>query len=365
MRAPGFEGASAQNPDNSVQWLAKRIVADRRFAEATVKFWWPAIMGSEVAEPPEDAGDADFDGRLLAANAQAAEVERLARGFRQGFQQGHPAYNLKDLLVEVVLSPWFRADAVTDGDPIRNVALRGAGANRLLTPEELTNKTAAVTGYRWGGRISRDSRRDIYPSRHRYGGELADKYELLYGGIDSDGITERARDLTAVMAGIAKRHAVQVSCAIVIREFYLWPEANRRLFAGIGRGMAPASDATAIRDKLVDLHDRLLGVRTTSNSPDVETTYRLFVDVSRRKQESERRWFPWWTCDFNDRSYFDGIVDTPLVEKVNEWGHTYYGWGDHVWDFMDGIDFSDPHSTAQAWAVVLAYLLMDYRYLYL
>ena len=56
MRAPGFDDKLAPNPANSVQWLAKQIVADKRFAEATVKFWWPAIMGSEVAEPPEGRG---------------------------------------------------------------------------------------------------------------------------------------------------------------------------------------------------------------------------------------------------------------------------------------------------------------------
>ena len=69
MRVPGFGGDAAPDSDNSVQWLAKRIVADERFAEATVTFWWPAIMGSEVAEPPEDEADADFEGLLLAANA--------------------------------------------------------------------------------------------------------------------------------------------------------------------------------------------------------------------------------------------------------------------------------------------------------
>ena len=126
MRAPGFAGKSAPNPDNSVQWLARQIVADERFAEAAVKFWWPAIMGSEVAEPPEDEGDADFEGLLLASNGQGAEVTRLANGFRRGFQ-GRAAYNLRDLLVEIVLSKWFRADAVEDGDPVRTVALRDAG----------------------------------------------------------------------------------------------------------------------------------------------------------------------------------------------------------------------------------------------
>ena len=113
MRVPGFGGKAGADPDNSVQWLARQIVADERFAEATVKFWWPAVMGSEVAEPPEDEGDADFEGLLLAANAQGAEVTRLARWIPARLP-GRPAYNLKDLLVEMVLSKWFRADAVED-----------------------------------------------------------------------------------------------------------------------------------------------------------------------------------------------------------------------------------------------------------
>ena len=120
MRTPGFADRLTPNSDNSVQWLAKQIVADARFAEATVKFWWPSIMGSEVAEPPEDEGDADFEGLLLVANAQSAEVTRLANGFRRGFQTGS-AYNLKDLLVEVVLSKWFRG---------RHRRGRGSGSRR-------------------------------------------------------------------------------------------------------------------------------------------------------------------------------------------------------------------------------------------
>ena len=88
MRTPGFGGELAPKSVDSLQWLARKIVADPRFAEATVKFWWPAIMSSEVAEPPAEEGDADFMGQLLAANAQSAEVKRLAQGFRQGFRFG-------------------------------------------------------------------------------------------------------------------------------------------------------------------------------------------------------------------------------------------------------------------------------------
>ena len=92
MRVPGFGGESVPDADHSLQWLAQQIVADDRFAEAAVKFWWPAIMGDEVAEPPEDENDAGFEGLLLASNAQAAEVARLAGGFRSGFHGGSP-YN--------------------------------------------------------------------------------------------------------------------------------------------------------------------------------------------------------------------------------------------------------------------------------
>ena len=497
MRTPGFADRLTPNSDNSVQWLAKQIVADARFAEATVKFWWPSIMGSEVAEPPEDEGDADFEGLLLVANAQGAEVTRLANGFRRGFQGG-AAYNLKDLLVEVVLSKWFRADTVEDADPVRGVALRNAGARRPLTPEELDRKTAAVTGFKLGRepRIS-----------GAYQGErsrLADEYRLLYGGIDSDGVTKRSRDITSVMAGVAKRHAAQVSCPVVMRDFFLVPEAERRLFAGIDRFVTPglefgasfeveagsrderetlslsgeltagpktvrlgftndyweptadrdiyldrldvrdaagrvvasreleeiepsgdcdganhdhfalycggaavevpidipaagrhefeivvwarhageglpglsvlvedtegsSAGADAIRNKLVELYDELLGVQVTPHSPDVESAYRLFVNAMERRREADDRWFEWYECDTAwDLSYFEGILDDVVVENEFDDGWRAYNFDwDRVQAFMDGVDFSDPHQTAQAWVVVLAYLMMDYRYLYL
>ena len=237
MRDPGFDGELMSNDytDNNLQWLAQRIVEDERFAEAAVKFWWPSIMGREVAEPPEDETDADFQGLLVASNGQATEVTRLARGFRRGFGDGAP-YNLRELLVEVVLSKWFRADWFAGDDPVRAVALRDAGAVRLLTPEELARKTAALTGFQWGRRYDETSP----PSEQRLS-RLTDRneYRLLYGGIDSDGITERARDLTSVMTGVAKSHAMESSCPVVLREFYLLPEEDRRLFTAIDTVVSP------------------------------------------------------------------------------------------------------------------------------
>ena len=359
MRTPGFDGMAAPNSDNSVQWLARRIVADDRFAEATVKFWWPAIMGSEIAEFPEESSDADFEGRLLAANAQDAEVVRLASGFRRGFRGGR-AYNLKDLLAEIVLSKWFRAVAVADADPVRRVALRDAGARRLLTPEELTAKTAAITGVQWGRETG--SRQLFYfglwPS------ELTANFRLLYGGIDSEGITERARDMTSVMAGVAKRHAVEVACPVVLRDFYLVPEAQRRLFGGIE---PTEQDAAAVRAKLVELHDKLLGVRVDADSADVAAAYRLFVEVSKRGKAAGITRFEWWRCNSShDDLYLDGILDGIIVRRETGGGWTWDEPEGKRWqEFMSSRDYADPHHAAQAWVVVLTALLMDYRYLYL
>ena len=235
MRPPGFDEEALPDSDDSLAWLGRRLVADDRFATATVRFWWPAVMGREVAEPPATAQDADFQGRLLAATAQGTEVRRLADGFRTGFGDGK-AHNLKDLLVELALSAWFRAAAAEDLDAVRAVALAHAGAKRLLTPEELSRKTDALTGFEWG----RWRHPSAKPHRqHRSWLTDQNGYRLLYGGIDSDGITVRARDMTSVMAGVSKSHAAHVSCPVVLRELYLLPDAERRLFGGIEAAVSP------------------------------------------------------------------------------------------------------------------------------
>ena len=48
--------------------------------------------------------------------------------------------------------------------------------------------------------------------------------------------------MTALMAAVAQRHAVEVSCPIVRREFLLWPDEERRLFGGIDRSVSPVSE---------------------------------------------------------------------------------------------------------------------------
>ncbi|MCY3621739.1 MAG: DUF1588 domain-containing protein [Gammaproteobacteria bacterium] len=507
MREPGFGVGLAPDSATSLRWLAERIAEDPRFAEASVKFWWPSIMGQDVIDLPQDRSDVDFDATLLAATAQDGAVRTLAEGFREGFDGGD-AYNLKDLLVEIALSEWFRADrSAGEISAIQRQALAHAGASRLLTPEELAHKTDTITGFQWG-RWERPSARPFRQNTNT----LADVhgYKLLYGGIDSNGITDRSRELTSVMASVARTHATESSCPIVFREFYLLPEENRRLFAGIHKNVSPVAEmgesfsieaeafderetlvlsghlsagrntawlsfpndfydeetaddrnvrldaltvvdasgatvhrvefedleegcgssessdgsddpdhrvlwrpcelrvplqipasgvhdvkvttwadqaggqlpfldfaiesntetsagAKAIRNKIAELHETLLGVEVSAGSEEVEDAYRLFVEVWERRRDTRNNWFFDTACNWgSDIRYFDGIADDVLILHERDWG-SYYGWD---WNRVSEILYTDaaPYDSAavaRSWSVVLAYLLMDYRYLYL
>ena len=243
MRGPGFGTEVAPGGGESLQWLAERIVVHEDFAESAVKFWWPAIMGAPVAAAPQDSGDPDYEARQVAFEAQQAEFSRLARQFRYSVSGGE-RFNGKDLLTEITLSSWFRAESYTGDDSVRASALRDAGVSRLLTPEELNRKTDAVAGYVWG----RHFRRTMNPDRGELRSNLENPfpwwgdYGLLYGGIDSDGIITRAGDITPVMAAVAQSHATEVSCPIVRREFFFWEDDDRLLFDGISRFDSPVSE---------------------------------------------------------------------------------------------------------------------------
>ena len=128
----------------------------------------------------------------------------------------------------------------------------------------------------------------------------------------------------------------------------------------------------AIRSKLVELYDKLLGVKVTPHSPDVESAYRLFVGELERRREprqDDRNQLPgvYHDCRWGeDHLFFEGILDDVLRDYEHEDGVPYRDFDrERVEDFIYRADWSDPYQTAQAWVVVLAYLLMDYRYLYL
>ena len=202
MRDPGYDGQIAPDPDNSLQWLAGRIVEDPRFATATIRFWWPAVMGAPPLLPPEAQTDVDFVAKLAAFDDQNRFIDALAGKFRRD-TTGNGAFNLKDLLVELFLSRWFRAEQADALDATLDRALQDAGSERLLTPEQLARKTLALTGVSWG-------RHPGDPNQPRLRNHnFANEYNLLYGGIDSNGVITRSTDVTSVMAAVGQTHALE------------------------------------------------------------------------------------------------------------------------------------------------------------
>jgi hypothetical protein len=231
MRAPGLLGETAPSNENSLQWIAQRISQDSRFARAAVKFWWPSMIGSGLLTQPEVQSDANYESKLMAFDAQTAAIQSLANDFAAD------GMNLKSLLVEMAMTPWFRAAGVNESslDPIEAEAhsLANLGSERLLSPEQLARKTSSLTGFTWHNDY--DFNRDLRRSG------LGNNYQLYYGGIDAAGITKRATDMTALMSTVAMTHASESSCPIVLREFAL-NDGDRALFNGLDSSVTPLSE---------------------------------------------------------------------------------------------------------------------------
>ena len=242
----------------------------------------------------------------------------------------------------------------------------------MLTPEELARKTDAITGFRWGRWRAYDAR----PGRETTD-SLTGEYRLLYGGIDSDGVTERSTELTSVMLAVAEGHAVESSCPIVLRELFLHDDGHRHLFNGIDVDADPTTRAgeTAIRGKLVELYREMMGIDLGLKSRDVNTAFALFLRVWQGKAGLRSdSLFTNRSCDYwHDISFFDGILDDAVVLEESTITYSdgseypYYSYSfdwDRIHDFWREVDPRD-NGGAAAWIVVLAYLMTDFRYLYL
>jgi hypothetical protein len=177
MLAPGFEGVNFGLADNiqnkdPLRMLAEAITAHPKFAEGTIKFWWPALFGEELL--PYYLNDDQLAMRQHWLTTAAEE-------FRNS------GYNLKSLMASLITSPFFRSTSAAD-NPYKS-------GRRLLTPEELRNKTKTLTNYD-DGRLTKD-------------------WLILYGGIDSYNVETRQRSFSNMMLQAAKLHASDASCTLV------------------------------------------------------------------------------------------------------------------------------------------------------
>ncbi len=310
MFPAGFEGETMDPRERwrALQWLGERTAKDPRFAVAMVEHVSYILTGRKVLLPPKDLDDPLYPAKRRAYQEQRRRVEAIAERFAKS------GFNLKSAFKDWVVSDFYRADGLATAvtDPRRRAELADVGVYRMLSPEQLERKVQAIFGQRWG--------------------KLQRQLAVLYGGIDSKEVTERATDPSGAMGAIQRTLANDVAIRHTLRDFAQKP-AERRLFPGIEPNVLPGSSReadAAIRRAIVHLHELVLGRHDTVDSEEVTRTFDLFAGIvaDARMQKGLSK----------EESYF-GRVNVPNAP-------------------------ADPHYTIRAWRGVLTYLLRRPEFLY-
>lgn len=310
MFGPGFEGEDLPAAERwrSLQWLGERTAKDPRFAVAMVEHAWYLLTGRKALLPPKDLDDPLYASKRRAYRAQRQQIEAIAARFAQ------TGFNFNKVIKDWVASDFYRADGLTTAvaNPRRRAELDDVGLARLLSPEQVERKVGAIFGKPWG--------------------RLTEQMAMLYGGIDSKEVTERATDPSGAMGAIQRILANDVACRQTALEFSR-PPSERLLFPDIEPDVVPGSSPAAdmkIRRAIMHLHHRILGRDDPSDSPDVERTYQLFAGIVADAAERQR------------------------IEKVEN----YHCRRDLT------TPVPDPKYTVRAWRGVVTYLLRHPDFLY-
>jgi hypothetical protein len=310
MFVPGLEGEDlpAEEKWRSLQWLASRTAKDPRFAIAMTEHVWYLLSGRMALRPPQDVDDSIFTPRRRAYSMQRREIAKVAKRFAK------ESFNLKLIFKELAKSPFYRADGLNTvvTNPHRRAELHDLGVVRLLAPEQLERKIEALFGTRWG--------------------KVEKEMKILYGGINSQSVTERLTEPSGAMGAIQRIMANDVSCLHVTPDFAIEP-AKRRLFPQIEKdvipGANPANDLK-IRKAIIHLRSHLLDSHEAINHPEVNRTFKLFAAVVAEAKKRKG-------IDKRD-SYFCGRIDDKRVD--------------------------DQHYTLRGWRSVVTYLLRQQEFLY-
>ncbi|MCA9207282.1 MAG: DUF1592 domain-containing protein, partial [Planctomycetales bacterium] len=259
MFPAGFEGEALPEEERwrALQWLGEQTIHDRRFARTMAGHAHYLLTGRRPLLPPKDLDDPLFTAKYRAWQQQNCEVDSIAQRFSES------DFNFKQLIKDWVLSDFYRVDGLATADisAERLAELDEIGVVRMLSPEQLERKIAAVFGQRWG--------------------RLTEQTAMLYGGIDSKEVTERATDPSGAMGAIQRTMANDVACRNVALDFSRPPE-RRVLFPAIEPDVLPGSSSESdsrIRQAIVHLHRQILGRSDAEDSPEVRRTFDLFAGV--------------------------------------------------------------------------------------
>ena len=270
------------------------------------------LTGRKVLLPPKDLDDPLYAAKRRAYQEQRRQIEAIAARFAQvRLQPQERLQGLDRLRLLPRRRPGHRGRRI----PQRRAELDDVGLVRMLAPEQVERKVAAVFGEPWG--------------------KLNDQLAMLYGGIDSKEVTERAADPSGAMGAIQRILANDVACKHVAAR--LRPPAGRA--AAVSRHRAgrrcPAPRPRPTRRsarRSSTCTSTILGRYDAADSAEVERTFELFAGIVARRQASRR----------GSRSA-RAITAGANVPRTLP---------------------ADPHYTIRAWRGVVTYLLRRPEFLY-
>lgn len=307
MLPPGFNGTPMtggyDGNETALQWLGREMIKDNRFAIGTIHFWYHGLFGEAALFAPIDAKASDFQARLNAFTAQDAIFQKIAARFRE--DQGHGAHNLKDLLVDLIVSKWFRAESILAPAPEREIELESLGSYHLLTPEQLSRKMEATLGMTWSKM------------------QLTREYGFLYGGFDGGKkMSERNISLNTLLSVVIERMGYEMGCNIVTNDFSNNVD-QRILFPFVELNDTPNNAEESIKRNIQHLHNLMLAESLALDDSELLRTYELFNAV------------------WDER-------DTPAETNIA----------------CSLSNSNDPKYIGRTWSIVLQYLMSDPKYIY-
>lgn len=292
--------------NTALQWLGGQVAADQRFAKGAVHFWFQVLFNREPLVRPIEQNSPGYAAQLAAYNAQNAEFDAIAARFMTN--RGNGTYNAKDLLVDLVMSSWARAERGNGLSAARAAELADVGSYAMLNPAALNRKLVGLLGSAYAG------------FNNEYAGAA-----LNYGNFDG-GVNRsvRAKDYTMMQTMAIDRLAAERSCAIVQADFAK-ATGMRLLFPSVAMTDSPANAAgqAAIQQNIKYLHKALWKDDVPIVDAEVQRTYKLFMDTWADRATAPAR--P-TTCAYNNNN--------------------------------------DANYVGRSWAAVIAYMIGDSKFLF-
>jgi hypothetical protein len=329
MFPPGY-GGKDMDPSyygKALQFLGPKVAGDDRFPISAVRTVYKGLTGHDPLPYPTDHEDPSFNSKLQAWEAQDSFFRQTAEAFKKG------NYNLKQVFKAVIKSPYYRAvSAPADMDP---GLLQDVGMGRLLTPEMLNRKIAAITGYRWRKTYDWDNQHDW----------LMEDFKILYGGIDSQSTITRLAQPNGIIGQIAQRMANEAACSLTAYDFTK-AKSDRKFFPSVDLTEVPESSGHTVDGSVNDikkniqyLHELFLDEKLDINDPEITRTYQLFLDTWHELSQQG-----------------DGGLSYGCSGR---WDPT------NGQDLPDAVQITDDKNfTVRSWMAVMSYLMADYKFLY-